>query len=125
MFIVAKIILCIVSLFAALCLACAVCIGRRAPLRERHFGVAPRTVKRASSAPADPFSEAFGDVASTGFTTEQLRQVAPSVVTTDPLRRSFIKPSAGFALRSADAGSDGEFPSDPAAARTFFGKAQR
>ncbi len=119
MFIVAKIILCIVSLFAALCLACAVCIGRRASSRERHFGVASRTVKRASSAPADPYSEAFGDVASTGFTTGQLRRIAPPVVTTDPLRRSFIKPSAGLALRSVDAGSDGDSPSDPAAARTF------
>jgi len=124
--IIAKILLVIASVFAALSLCCAVTIGRRAPPQSGHFGGPSPGAKRASSAPADPYSEPFGDApepcgfarSSTGFTTEQLCQVAPPVVTADPLRRSFAKPS-GPALRP-DAGSGGPFPSGRAAARNPF-----
>lgn len=143
MIILAKIILVIASLFAALSLACAVFVGRRAPSQERHFGVAPRRIKRASHAPAgDAYAEPFGDVPGTGFTTEQLRKIAPPVVTRDPLLRSFAPDEticqadrlrhefqSGPALRP-DAGSGGvngrPFPSGrPATVRGFLGKDRR
>jgi hypothetical protein len=65
----AAIVLTIAFVFIALCLACALWIGRRRP------------------PPADPFSVPFGEMP--GFSAEQLRRIAPEVRNDDPLRRSF------------------------------------
>lgn len=116
-----KIILCIAIVFIALSLLCAMWIGRCRPV------------------PADPFSIPFGEMP--GFSAEQLRAIAPPMVTDDPLRRSFAvrnqlkrdaewlcrlqkhsreRDSAGVALRSDNAGGEGFLlPHRPVAARMF------
>jgi len=140
MMIIARIILCIALVFTALSLACAVRlalrrqpkIGWRAPRQSGHFGGPSSQVKRANSAPADPdYSEdvyepcGFAPASRTGFTAEQLRRIAPPVVTRDPLRRSFAPRSisiseSGPALRPDAGGGRHFFPSGLAAARNFL-----
>jgi hypothetical protein len=118
MIIALKIVICVLLVFAALGIACAVRIGWR------------------RDTPADPFATPFGEMP--GFTAEQLRHIAPvRRYGCDPLRRSFaarplpplpgnafcckpIRSSAG-ALQADDAG-DGRssFPSGPAAIGNFL-----
>jgi hypothetical protein len=103
--IIAKLLLYIALVFAALSLVCAVTVGRRAPRQSGHFGGRFPGAKWASSAPADPYSEAFGDMPEPcGFGTSQ-----------NNCRQS------GRAL-GPDAGSGGRFfPSGHAAARNPSG----
>jgi hypothetical protein len=117
-----RLIIILFAVFTALGLCCAVRIGRR------------------RDAPADPFSIPFGEMPSvdrdwrpqrsstelgTGFSERELRNITRRLPPDHPLRRSpYARPlsqypsSAGVALRTVEAGSDGSFiPSDPAAAR--------
>jgi hypothetical protein len=109
--IIAKIILSIALIFAALSLICAVTVGRRAPRQSGHFGGPSSQAKWADSAPADAYSRPFGDVPP--FPPEQLRRMAPRRAL---YSETYETPSAGLALRP-DAGSVETFPTCPDAAR--------
>jgi len=80
-----QIVIGILAVFVALGLGCAAWIGLRRDTRT-----------------PDPFSSAFGDVPSTGFTFDQLAAIAPSRPTGDTLNRHLDFPtSAGATQRKA------------------------
>jgi hypothetical protein len=116
--IIAKLLICIASVFAALSLFCAVTVGRRAPRQSGHFGGPSSQARRASSAPADasydPLRRSF---AGNRMATRDLARLPGQ-----GLRLDICEPpkSAGLALRT-DAGSDGSnVPSGPIAVRNLL-----